>query len=133
MYTLLADILLVVHALIVAFILLGFVFIMAGIFRQWAWIANFWFRGIHLVLIGSIAMKTWLGMLCPLTLWESRLRIMDGQSGYPSAWVLYWLQRVIYYDYPLWMFAVIYSVFTGLVLITWIVLPPKWPRLFRRE
>jgi polyferredoxin len=133
MYIFLADTLLVVHALVVVFVLLGFVFITAGIFRQWAWIANFWFRCIHLVLIGTIAAKSWLGMLCPLTLWESRLRTMGGESGYPSSFILYWLQRVIYYDYPLWIFALIYSLFTGLVLVTWIVRPPKWPRLFRRE
>ncbi len=116
---------------IVAFVFLGFVLIVIGITRQWVWIANFWFRAIHLVLIVSIALKAWLGMLCPLTLWESRLRAAAGGSGYPSTFIHYWLQRVIYYDYPLWVFAFMYSVFTIMVLITWIIKPPKWPRMTR--
>ncbi len=130
MYILLADILLVIHALIVAFVLFGFLLIIIGIIRQWAWIANFWFRGIHMVLISTIALKAGFGMLCPLTLWESHLRAASGGSGYPSSFIHYWIQKVIYYDYPPWVFAYIYSVFAVFVLITWIVKPPKLPRMF---
>jgi len=31
------------------------------------------------------------------------------------------------YDLPLWVFATGYTAFAALILITWIVWPPRWP------
>ena len=58
---------------------------------------------------------------------EGDLTILDGR-GYPGTFVGYYLQKVIYYDFPIWVFAIIYTVFAALVLITWIIWPPRWPR-----
>ncbi|MFZ5595280.1 MAG: DUF2784 family protein, partial [Pseudomonadota bacterium] len=41
---LLADLILVVHALFIAFVVLGFALIVIGMFRHWDWVRNMWFR-----------------------------------------------------------------------------------------
>jgi hypothetical protein len=33
------------------------------------------------------------------------------------------------YDFSLWVFAAGYTEFAALILVTWIIWPPKWPRL----
>jgi hypothetical protein len=40
---------------------------------------------------------------------------------YPGTFVGYYLQKVIYYDFPIWVFAIVYTVFVALVLVTWII------------
>ncbi|MHC4331765.1 MAG: DUF2784 domain-containing protein, partial [Planctomycetota bacterium] len=104
MYQLLADIILVIHALLIAFVLVGFVLVVVGILLKWSWIANFWFRVVHLGCIGFVVAKTWLGQLCPLTVWESDLREAAGGAGYSSSFVEYWLHELIFYDFPSWVF-----------------------------
>ncbi|UCF95439.1 MAG: DUF2784 domain-containing protein [Desulfobacterales bacterium] len=128
MYGVLADIILLIHALFIAFVVFGFILIIAGIVRRWFWIENFWFRLIHLVAIGTVAAMAWCGEICPLTVWESRLREAAGGDAYPGTYVQYWLQRLIYYNFPPWVFVLGYTVFAALVLLTWIAKPPRSPR-----
>ena len=73
-------------------------------------------------------MNAWVGKICPLTIWENEMRETAGGEAYPGTFVGYYLQRVIYYDFPIWVFAIAYTVFAALVLITWIIWPPRWPR-----
>ena len=53
-YGLLADGVLVLHFLIVAFIVIGLVLILAGGMLSWRWIGNLWFRLLHLAAIGEL-------------------------------------------------------------------------------
>ena len=66
----------------------------------WAWIRNIWFRGAHLAAIGFVVLQTWLGMVCPLTTLEMRLRIQVGQPAYEGSFIEYWLHRILYFDLP---------------------------------
>ena len=126
MYSVLADSCLLIHTFFIAFVVLGFVLIVVGIGRSWSWIENFWFRLSHLLAIVSVAVMAWLGKLCPLTILESRLREAADEAAYPASFVQYWMQRLIYYDIPLWVFSIVYTAFAILVMITWIVRPPRW-------
>ncbi|OGQ94944.1 MAG: hypothetical protein A2521_13865 [Deltaproteobacteria bacterium RIFOXYD12_FULL_57_12] len=127
MRLLLADMILVMHALFVAFVVVGFVLIVAGGVRQWAWTRNFLFRVLHFLAIGSVAAEAWLGRLCPLTEWESTLRQSAGAAGYPGTFVQYWLQRLIFYDFAPWVFTAAYIAFAVLVLVAWRWWPPALP------
>ena len=129
MYRILADFILVIHTVFVAFVVLGLILIIAGIFRRWAWIENFWFRLGHLGAIGTVAGLAWSGKICPLTMWESRLREAAGGAAYSGTFVQYWLQKLIFYDFPPRVFTLAYTAFAALVLITWLVMPPKSPRV----
>jgi hypothetical protein len=78
---LLADLILVLHVAIVAFAVLGQLLFMAGGWRGWAWVRIAWVRLAHLALIGFVVAQSWLGEICPLTVWEQSLRLQAGQAA----------------------------------------------------
>lgn len=123
---LLADLVLVIHALFVAFVIGGQVAVLIGWMRGWDWVRNPWFRGIHLVLIVYIVVQTWLGKLCPLTVWEQELRRAAGQSYHDQGFIGYWLGELLFLDLPWWVFIVVYTAFGTLVTVSWVHFPPRW-------
>lgn len=126
-YQLLADVILVVHALFVAFVVLGQLLVVAGVWRMWGWVRMFWFRLAHLLAIGIVVLQSWLGILCPLTAWENALRERAGQAGYGESFIGYWLHRILFYDAAGWVFVAVYSLFGALVVFTWVCAPPILP------
>lgn len=124
-YLLLADIVLTLHVAVVLFVVGGLVLVLAGNLRGWRWVNALWFRLAHLVAIGVVVAETWLGLLCPLTTLEMWLRAQAGVAGYGGGFIEHWLQRVLYYEAPWWVFAVGYSLFGLLVVATWIRFPPE--------
>lgn len=125
-YQLLADAVLVLHALIVAFIVIGLLLIIIGGVRKWTWIVNPWFRVAHLVGIGIVILQAWFGALCPLTTLEMWLRQQAGSLIYKESFIQYWLQKILFYQAPLWVFAVAYTAFGLLVLMAWLTFPPMF-------
>ena len=128
MHLLLADLILVTHALFVAFVILGLVAILLGRHRRWGWVRNWWFRVIHLLAIGIVMAESWLGLICPLTEWENRSREAAGGSAYTNSFIQYWLHEILFYDFPPWVFTIAYTVFGILVLIAWLLVPPGHER-----
>ena len=124
-FTLLADIVLIIHALFIAFIVCGALLIILGGLKQWRWVRNPLFRWSHLFGIIFVAAQSWLGMMCPLTTLEIKLRLVAGDSLYTGSFIQYWLQEIIYFTAPTWVFTSAYTTFGFLVLVAWIVLPPR--------
>ena len=120
----LADIILVIHACIVAFVVCGQLGILIGWVCQWRWIRRFWFRLLHLATIIFVVVQTWLGQLCPLTIWEQQLRMTAGQSVHSQSFIEFWLAQILFYNLPWWVFVLAYTLFAALVLITWWRVPP---------
>ena len=119
--TLLADIVLVIHALVVLFNVGGLAAIWIGAALGWRWIRNFWFRVIHLGSMGIVALGSLLGMICPLTVLEDALR----QAGPPqSGFIQRWVSRLLYYDFHPSVFTTAYVLFAFVVLITFIYIEP---------
>ncbi|MCH7671175.1 MAG: DUF2784 domain-containing protein [Proteobacteria bacterium] len=125
-YQLLADAVLILHTLIVVFIVVGLLLILIGGVRKWTWIVNPWFRVAHLVGIGTVVLQAWLGVLCPLTTLEMWLRQQAGSLIYRESFIQYWLQKILFYQAPLWVFAVAYTAFALLVLMAWLKFPPRF-------
>lgn len=121
----LADLLLIVHTLLVAFVILGLVATFVGYVRHWHWVRNVWFRLAHLLVIGVVVLQAWLGVLCPLTSWEMALRAKAGEAGYEGSFIQHWLQSILYYSAPDWVFILAYTVFGALVLASWFVVRPR--------
>ncbi len=48
----LADAIVIIHALFVAFVVFGMAAIVVGLVLRWGWVRNFWFRVLHLAAIG---------------------------------------------------------------------------------
>lgn len=128
MHRFLADTILILHALFIAFVIVGFVLIAIGMFRRWNWIRNLWFRLSHLLAIGFVVAESWWGGICPLTEWESRLRVAAGGVGYSESFIEHWLHKIVFYDLPPWVFTLAYTLFGMLVLIAWIHVPPRYSR-----
>jgi len=127
-YFLIADALLILHLLVVLFVVFGFLVVIIGYFRGWRWIVNPWFRVLHLVAIGTVVVQTWLGIACPLTVWENRFRRLAGDQAHGDAFIQYWLHRFLFYEAPDWVFIFVYTVFGLLVLLVFILVPPRFGR-----
>lgn len=124
-YRLLADVLLVSHALVAAFIVLGLAAIYLGNWLSWAWVRNFWLRLLHLAAILTVVVQSWTGAICPLTDWEMQLRDLAGQERYQGSFIQHWVQAILYYDAPAWVFVLGYTLFAGLVVLSWFLVPPR--------
>ena len=125
-YQPLADAVLILHVSIVAFIVIGLLLILLGGFRNWTWTVNPWFRVAHLVGIGIVVLQSWFGVLCPLTTLETWLRQQAGSLTYKESFIQFWLQEILFYQAPLWVFAVAYTAFGLLVLLAWLKFPPSF-------
>ena len=123
-YLLLADSVLALHVAVVAFVVGGLILVIGGNLRHWRWVNARWFRLAHLGAIVFVIAETWLGMVCPLTTLELWLRAQAGVAGYGGGFIEYWLQRVLYYEAPWWVFAIGYSLFGLIVIATWRYFPP---------
>ena len=121
----LANAVLVLHFAVVIFVVLGLPAVLVGNWRGWSWVNYFWWRVVHLLAIGVVVIQAWLGRYCGLTVLESNLRAMAGQAGYERSFIEYWVQRLLYYEGPLWAFALVYTVFGALVVWSWLRYPPR--------
>ncbi|MDH3531690.1 MAG: DUF2784 domain-containing protein [Gammaproteobacteria bacterium] len=127
-----ADALLVLHVLFVAFVVFGLILILVGGLRDWSWVRNAWFRLCHLVAIAVVVVQSWFDVICPLTTWEMALRRAAGDAVYAGTFVSHWLEFVLYYRAPSWVFAVCYTVFATLVVASWFWVRPRRFRQFAR-
>ncbi|MEL6950019.1 MAG: DUF2784 domain-containing protein [Pseudomonadota bacterium] len=124
-YRLAADALLLLHVGFVLFVVVGLALVWAGAWRGWRWVRNPVFRITHLLCIGVVVLQAWLGRICPLTIWEMTLRERAGEATYDGAFIAHWLNALLYYDAPMWVFAVVYTTFAALVMASWVWIPPR--------
>lgn len=125
MHRLLADAVLLLHFLVVVFVVGGLALVLVGNVRHWSWVNWLPFRIAHLAAIVVVAVQAWLGALCPLTILESWLREQGGEAGYSASFIEYWLQRMLFFEAPFWVFTVAYTVFGLLVVAAWFCFPPR--------
>ena len=123
-YLLAADAVLLLHVLFVAFVVAGLLLILAGRLLSWDWVRNWWFRVIHLGAIGVVVLQAWLGVICPLTRLEMYLRDRAGDTTYGGSFVSHWLEAILYYRAPAWVFAVAYTLFAIVVVMSWVWVRP---------
>ncbi|WP_223671040.1 DUF2784 domain-containing protein [Kangiella shandongensis] len=122
----LADIVLILHMSLVLFVVGGLVLIVIGNLRHWDWVNRLWFRLVHLAIVVVVIAEVWLGLVCPLTTLEIWLRQQAGGDTYQVGFVEHWVQQILYWDLPTWVFTVAYSTFGLLVLLVWIIYPPHF-------
>jgi Protein of Unknown function (DUF2784) len=122
---LLADVILIIHVLFVVFVISGLVAIYVGHVNQWHWVRNRRFRIGHLLAIVIVVIQSWIGVICPLTTWEMALRESAGGDAYSGSFIQHWLQNLLYYSAPEWVFIILYTGFGSLVLASWFLVPPN--------
>jgi Protein of Unknown function (DUF2784) len=124
-YLIAADLVLLIHVLFVAFVVVGLLLILIGGPFAWSWVRNPWFRLAHLAAIGIVVLQSWLGVICPLTIWEMALREKAGDAVYSGSFVAHWLETLLYYEAPAWVFVVAYTAFGALVVLSWFRVRPR--------
>ena len=117
----LADVILVVHFLFVAFVMGGLALVWIGAAAGWQWVRNFWFRVAHMCAIVFVAAEAIAGIWCPLTIWEAELRGARADKGF----IAQWIHRLLFYDFPPWVFTAAYVTFALLVAVTYWLVPPR--------
>jgi hypothetical protein len=85
-YRLLADVLVLVHAAFVVFVVLG---AFLALWRRWV----IW---LHFPAFLWGALIEFFGWVCPLTPWEQALRASAGQDGYSGGFIDHYLVPLIY-------------------------------------
>jgi len=127
-YQLFANLVLALHIAIVAFVIAGLVLVLLGNWRGWSWVNHWWFRALHLGAIGVVVAESWFGLTCPLTTLEMWLRSKAHQVTYAGGFIEHWMQELLYYDAPAWVFVLCYTAFGLIVLATWWRFPPHSKR-----
>lgn len=125
LYHIVADVILFIHVLFVVFVIFSLVFIIIGKFLSWAWVRNPWFRLAHFLAISVVVLQSWLGMACPLTDWEKAFRIKAGDSVYSGSFISHWLDTLLFYQAPEWVFTACYTAFGLLVAFSWFWVRPR--------
>lgn len=125
-YRLLADLIVVVHFAYVLSVIVGLAAILLGGLLKWEWVRNRWIRGIHLAMILLVVLEAWLGIMCPLTVWEQQLRTKAGQETYQGDFIARWAHDVMFFDAEPWVFTLCYTLFGGLVVAAVFLVKPRW-------
>ena len=132
-YTILADAVVIIHAAYVAFVVFGLAAILIGAAMRWRWTRSLAFRITHLAAIALVCLESIVGVMCPLTSLEDSIRARSGAAQYQGDFVAYWAHRMIFYNFPPWIFTTAYISFAILVAITFIAIPPRWPSRTRHS
>lgn len=122
---LLADIILVVHFLIAAYLTLGLPVIWLGRFAGWQFVRNPWFRYSHVGFMGFVFLESMAGIFCPLTIWEGTLRRMAGQAGAGGgeSFIAHWMGKLLFHDFDETYFTIAYGLFFVMVTLTLLLVP----------
>ncbi|MBX3745185.1 MAG: DUF2784 domain-containing protein [Verrucomicrobiae bacterium] len=125
-----ADLVLLLHASFVAFVVGGWLLVSLGGWLKWDWVRRPLFRGAHLVAIAFVTVQAALGRVCPLTTLENFLRDRAGtEPTYPDTFIRYWVGRCLFYEADPWVFTAAYLAFLALVIANlWLVPIRKAPR-----
>jgi len=118
---------LALHLAIIAFNVAGCVLVPIGAWLGWRWVREFWWRLAHLLSLAVVALQALLGRACFLTIWQGDVSGVSHVQPLIAAWI----NRLIYWPLPLWVFAVAYVVVFGYVIALWACVRPRMS--WRRE
>ena len=115
----LTALILAIHLSIILFNVLGLVIIPIGAWKGWRFVHAPVLRLLHIASWAIVALQAALGRPCFLTDWQSTL---EGGSDAAEPLVMRWVNGIIYWPLPIWVFSVIYLLAFGYVLaLLWIV------------
>jgi len=117
----LAAAVLAAHLAIILFNLFGLVAVPIGAVCGWRFVHIRWWRVLHVASLAVVALQATLGRACILTLWQARL---EGAES-PAPLIMRWVEGLIYWPLPLWLFSVLYLVVFGYALLLFRLVPPR--------
>ena len=132
-YGFLADLVAALHIGYIGYVVLGQAAILIGWAFRRQWVRNFWFRATHLFAIAFVAFEEIIGMVCPLTDWETSLRELAGQQTRAGTFMGRLFHDLIFLDLPSHYFFWMHVGFAVLVIGTFLLIPPRRPQWMRRR
>ncbi len=124
-FELLANTVLMAHVAVVLFVVGGLVWIVIGNMLSWPWVNALGFRLAHLATIAFVVAEAWFGIDCPLTTLEMWLRAQAQTATYSGSFIEHWLQALLFWDAPPWVFITAYTAFGLAVVAAWWRFPPR--------
>lgn len=110
---------------IIAFNLAGLILVPVGARHGWAVVRAPLWRMLHLLSWGIVALQASVGRACFLTIWHDEVA---GARGREAPLIMRWVEAVLYWPLPLWVFTLLYIAAFGYALaLLWLV-PPRWRR-----
>lgn len=119
-----ADIVLIIHFLYVLFVVGSLPLIWVGAWLKLNFVRNNGFRFTHLAAILFVVGESLVGVVCPLTALENKLRQVETESSF----IQHWLHQIIFYSFPESVLTIIYILFALLVAATFKFVPPNYRR-----
>ena len=118
---LLADLVLITHFAIAAFLALGMLLIPLGAYWHWTWVRSRRLRQIHMGLMLLIAIEALFHITCPLTTLEAFLR----DTTAPKSFWMHQLSQLLYWDLPIQFFTILYLGCLAWTIGLWNIIPPN--------
>jgi hypothetical protein len=119
-----ATLILLIHLGVVVFNVFGLLAIPLGKWLDWEFVRGFWWRFAHVVSLAVVALQAVLGRACFLTIWENALRVHAETVG-PPPMIATYVNSVLYWPLPLWVFAGGYLAVLLYALMLWRWVPPR--------
>lgn len=115
------DSVLALHFAIIVFNVAGCVLIPIGAWLGWRWVRGLWWRLAHLLSLAVVAAQAMLGRACFLTVLQGDL----SGNAHMQPLIEGWINRLIYWSLPLWVFAAAYVAVFVYVIALWIWVRPS--------
>jgi hypothetical protein len=119
-----AGFVLAFHTAVVAFNVFGLVVIPVGAWRGWRFVRIYWWRLLHVLSMAAVALQALLGRACFLTLWQTALEGNVPAAGTAAPLIQRWVNAILFWPLPLWVFAAIYLLAFIYVAALWRLVPP---------
>lgn len=121
----LADLTAMTHLGFVAFVVWVEVFVVVGAIIGWEWVREPVLRCIHFGLVAYVGVQDIIGKICPLTIWENRLREKARQTRSDRSFIGRVVHSLLMCDLDEWTLRRIRLIFAAIVTVTFFVV---WPR-----
>jgi hypothetical protein len=122
-----AGLVLAIHLAVILFNLFGLVAIPLGAWRGWRFVHVLWWRALHLLVLAVVALQAVLDRVCLLTTWQGDLLRMAGAAASDAPLIERWVNRLVFWPLPVWVFAVIYVAVCAYAIALWWLVPPHGP------
>jgi hypothetical protein len=123
---LLADLILYFHFLYVLGVLVPIPLIVIGSWYDWKWVRLLWLRRVHACMMLLVVLEAFIGMICPLTEWETAIRAKGpGGNIYPKGFIAALVAKLLFSDFELWVYTLLYIVTALIIIDLYILIPPK--------
>ena len=110
------------HVAVIAFNVFGLIAIPLGARRAWRFVRIFWWRALHLGALALVALQAVLEQRFGKAIFSRA-----GESGSNEPMIQKWISRIIFWPFPLWVFAVLYVGVCIYTLLLWRLVPPQLP------